>query len=126
MQAGGGGLVAKSRLIFKTPQTIAHLAALFMGFPRQQYWSGLPYPSPRDLPDPGIKPKSLALQVDSLTTEPELAPSAGDLGSNPAWGPNIPHASGLLSPCATTSEKSVHCKERSHVPQLRPKAAKNK
>ena len=37
-----------------------------MGFARQEYWSGLPFPSPGDLPDPGIKPMSLALQVDSL------------------------------------------------------------
>jgi len=40
------------------------------GFPRQEYWSGLPFPSPGDLPDPGIKPRSSALQVDSLPTEP--------------------------------------------------------
>ena len=41
-----------------------------MGFPRQEYWSGLAFPSPRDLPDPGIKPGSPALQADSLPTEP--------------------------------------------------------
>ena len=111
---------------FVTLRNVAHLAPLFMGFPRQQYRSGLPYASPRDLPDPGIKPKSLALQMDSLTTEPPLAPSTGDLGCNPAWRPKIPRASGLLSPCATTSEKSVYCKERSHMPQQRLNAAKNK
>ena len=41
-----------------------------MGFPRQEYWSGLPFPSSRDLPDPEIEPGSPALQADSLRTEP--------------------------------------------------------
>ena len=45
-----------------TPCTVAHQAPLSMGFPRQAYWSGLPFPSPGDLPDPGIKPMSPALQ----------------------------------------------------------------
>ena len=40
-----------------------------MGFSRQEYWSGLPFHSPEDLPDPGIEPRSLALQADSLPTE---------------------------------------------------------
>ena len=42
---------------FATPWTVAHQVPLPMGFPRQEYWSGLPFPSPGDLPDPGIKPK---------------------------------------------------------------------
>ena len=41
-----------------------------MGFSRQEYWSGLPFPSPEDLPNPGIEPKSPALQADALTSEP--------------------------------------------------------
>ena len=41
-----------------------------MGFSRQEYWSGLPFPSPGDLPDPGIEPESPALQADSLLSEP--------------------------------------------------------
>jgi len=41
-----------------------------MGFSRQDYWSGLPFPSPGDLPNPGIKPRSPTLQADSLTSEP--------------------------------------------------------
>ena len=45
-----------------------------MGFPRQEYWSGLPFPSPGDLPDPGIKPWSPALQADSLPSEPQGSP----------------------------------------------------
>ena len=58
---------------FVTPQTVACQAPLFMRFHRQEYWSGLPFPSSRDLPDPGIKPMSSvspALQADSLPTEP--------------------------------------------------------
>ena len=58
--SGGGGLVAKSCPILATPWTVAHQALLSMGFPRQEYWSELPFPSPGDLPDPGIKPMSLA------------------------------------------------------------------
>ena len=50
--------------------TVAHQAPLPMGFSRQEYWSGLPFPSPRDLPDPGIEPRFPALWADSLPTEP--------------------------------------------------------
>ena len=45
-----------------------------MGFPRQEYWRGLPFPFPEDLPDPGIKPESPELQVDSLPSEPPGKP----------------------------------------------------
>ena len=51
---------------FVTPWTVAHQAPLSMGFSRQVYWSGLPFPSPGGLPDPGIEPGSPALQSDSL------------------------------------------------------------
>ena len=47
--------------LFVTPWTAARQASLFMAFSRQEYWSGLPFPSPRDLPNPGIKPASPAL-----------------------------------------------------------------
>ena len=53
------GLVAKSCLTLVITQTVACQAPLSMGFSRQDYWSGLPFPSPGDLPDPGIKPASL-------------------------------------------------------------------
>ena len=56
--------------LFATPWTVAHQAPLSMGFSRQEYWSGLPFPSPGDLPDPGIEPRSPALQADALTSEP--------------------------------------------------------
>ena len=51
--------------LFVTPETVAHQAPPAMGFSRQEYWSGLPFPSPGDLSDPGIKPGSPALQADS-------------------------------------------------------------
>ena len=56
--------------LFATPWTIAHRASLSIGFSRQEYWSGLPFPAPGDLPNPGIKPGSPALQADSLPAEP--------------------------------------------------------
>ena len=58
--------------IWKIP--VAHQAPLSMGFPRQEYWSGLLFLSPGDLPDPGIQPRSPALQADSLPSEPPEKP----------------------------------------------------
>ena len=52
-----------------TPWTVARQAPPSMGFSRREYWSGLPFPSPGDLPNPGIKPGSPALQADSLLSE---------------------------------------------------------
>ena len=65
----GASLVTKWCLTIVTPWTVACQAPLSMGFSRQEDWSGLPFPSPGDLPDPGIEPWSSALQVDSLLTE---------------------------------------------------------
>ena len=59
---------------FVTPWTIALQDPLSMGFPRQEYWSGLPFPSPEDLLDPGIELMSPALQADSLPFEPQGSP----------------------------------------------------
>ena len=53
--------------IYTTLCIVAHQAPPSIGFSRQEYWSGLPFPSPGDLPDPGIKPRSPALQADALT-----------------------------------------------------------
>ena len=75
VQFGGGGLVAKSYLTLATPWTVAFQNPLSMGFSRQEYLSGLPFPSPGDLPNSGIKPRSPALQADSLSTEPPGKPS---------------------------------------------------
>ena len=63
-------LVLSCVLLFAVPRTVAHQAPLSMEFSRQEYWSGLPFPSPRDLPDPGIKPGSFTVQADVLPSEP--------------------------------------------------------
>ena len=68
-----------------TPLIVAHQAPLSVEFPRQEYWSGLPFPSPEDLPNPGIEPMSpmsLALQVDSLPTEPSGKPTVNNASVN--------------------------------------------
>ena len=56
--------------LFETPWTVAYQASPSMGFFRQEYWSRLPFPSPGDLPDPGIEPGSPVLEADALTSEP--------------------------------------------------------
>ena len=61
--------------LFATPWTVTYQASS-MGFSRQAYWSGLPFPSPGDLPDPGVKPGSPTLQADALTSEP---PGVGEI-----------------------------------------------
>ena len=66
-------LLSRVRL-FATPWTVARQAPLSMGFSRQEYWSGLPFPSPGDLPNPGIEPRSPALQADALSSEPPGKP----------------------------------------------------
>ena len=65
-----GGLVAKSCPTIMTPWTVACQAPLSMEFSRQEYWSGLPFPSLGDLPDPGFEPRSPALYADALPSEP--------------------------------------------------------
>ena len=60
--------------LFAIPWTIACQATPSMGFSRQEYWSGLPFPSPRDLPSSGIEPRSPALQADSLSAESQGNP----------------------------------------------------
>ena len=55
---------------FETPWTVAYQAPQSMEFSRQEYWSGLPFPSPEDLPNPEIEPGSPALQADALLSEP--------------------------------------------------------
>ena len=67
---GGGGLVAKTCPTLATPWTVACQTPLSTRFSRQGYWCELPFPSPGDLPDPGIKPASTALAGGFFTTEP--------------------------------------------------------
>ena len=59
-------LLSPVRLL-ETPWTVAHQAPPSMGFPRQEYWNGLPFPSPGDLPDPGVELGSPTLQADTFT-----------------------------------------------------------
>ena len=56
--------------LFATPWTVARHVPLSMGFSRQEYWSGLPFPPAGDLPNPGIKTMTPALQIDSLPAKP--------------------------------------------------------
>ena len=63
--------------LFATWWIVAYQAPPSMGFSRQEYWSGLPVPSPGDLPDPGVEPRSPALQADALSSEPPGKPMRG-------------------------------------------------
>ena len=66
--------------LFATPWTVARQAPLSVGFSRQEYWSGLPFLSPGDLPNPGIKSGSPALQTNALASEPPGKPqNRGDI-----------------------------------------------
>ena len=67
--------------LFVTPWTVAYQAPPSMGFSRQEYWSGLLFPSPRDIPDPGIELRSPTLQPDSLPIEPPGKPKNIGIGS---------------------------------------------
>ena len=58
--------------LFTTAGTVARQVPLSMGFSQEEHWSGLPFPSPGDLPDPGIEPGSPALQADTLLSEPPV------------------------------------------------------
>ena len=82
--------------LFGNPWTVAYQAPPSMGFSRQEYWSGLPFPSPGDVPDPGIKLRSPAFQADALTSEPPGKQSYGccssqvwmwDLDHKESWAP---------------------------------------
>ena len=66
--------VAQSCPTLCDPWTVACQASPSMGFSNQEYWSGLPFPSPGDLPNPGIEPGSPALQADALSSEPPGKP----------------------------------------------------
>ena len=76
-------LLSRVRL-FATPWTVDYQAPPSMGFSRQEYWSGLPFPSPGDLPDTGIEPWSPAFQADALTSEPPGKPIMRNAGLHEA------------------------------------------
>ena len=81
--------VAQSCWTLSTPRTVAYQAPQSMEFSRQEYWGGLPFPSPQDLPHPGIEPGSPAFPADALPFEPpSFAVSYGFIGYvclNPFW-----------------------------------------
>ena len=66
--------IHSSILAWEIPWTVAYQVPPSVKFSRQEYWSGLPFPSPGDLPDPGIEPRSPALQADALPSEPPGKP----------------------------------------------------
>ena len=68
--------------LFSTTWTVTHQAPLSMEFSRQEYWSGLPFPSPGDLPNPGIESGSSTLQVDALPSEPPGKPTINSQTKN--------------------------------------------
>ena len=74
-----------------TPRTVAHKASLCMGFSRQKYWSGLPFPSPEDLPHPGIEPWFPVSQADSLPFELQVKSA----GVHPRWIQGIRSGDGV-------------------------------
>ena len=67
--------------LFATPWTVAYQAPPTMGFSRQEYWSVVPFPSPGDLPNPGIELGSPALQEEALTSEPPGKPNTQQIGT---------------------------------------------
>ena len=76
--------------LFATPWAAAYQASPSIGFSRQEYWSGLPFPSPGDLPDPGIEPGSPALEADALTSEPPGKQSLGEKKESPQVQNHLP------------------------------------
>ena len=98
--------------LFATSWTVARQAPLSMGFPRQEYWSGLPFTSPGDLPDPGLEPRSPALQTDSLPSEPPGKP----------WGQGRACLSQLRQELSSAPSPQDHVKVKSGMtrsPKLR-------
>ena len=75
--------------LFEAQWTVAYQAPPSMGFSRQEYWSGLPFPSPGDLPDPGIEPRFPSLEADALTSEPPGAKGKPGLNEGQDCCPSI-------------------------------------
>ena len=97
--------------LYATPWTVACQAPLSMRFSRQEYWSELPCTSPGDLPDPGIEPRSPALQAYSLPSEPPGKQSRKSILSMSIWFQNLsffyPHTSLHLWSCLQLSSKII-------------------
>ena len=89
--------------LFATPWTVTYQAPPSMGFSRQECWTGLPFPSPGYLPDPGIKPGSPALQAEALPSEPPGTPN-----KKPVLCPENQYYLGNKSHCSSWKEKNSH------------------
>ena len=124
--------------LFAVPWTVAHQSCLSVEFSRQEYWSGLPFSSPGDHPNPGIKLRSPALQADSLLSKLSgnlhaaifLSSQASTRESNAAnyrahalWC--LHNTTRERSSCTATKDSTCHS-EGSHMQQLRPTQAKRK
>ena len=100
-----------------TPGTAAYQVPPSMGFSRQEYWSGLPFPAPGDLPNPGIEPRSPALQTDTLPSESPRKPSSEqsvcEEGMELPVSRNSPPPAG--SPTAQVSSHTVHLERASRA-----------
>ena len=95
--------------LFMTPWTLASQAPLSMGFSRQEYWSGLPFPSPEDLPNSGIEPRSPALQVNFLPSKPPGSLKNGGHCQIKIWGNNRLISLDSAQFLSKLSWNSVHC-----------------
>ena len=102
------GLVSKLCPTLVTPSTVAHKAPLSMGFPRQEYWSGLPSPFPGNLPNPGIEPASPASASRFFTTFGHNLQKCGILVPQPGLEPALP----------TLEEWSCHLWATREVPNI--------
>ena len=93
-----------------------HQAPLSMGFPRQKYWNGLPFPSPGDLPNPGIEPRSPALQANFLPPEPPVKPLCWrrQWHPTPVLLPGKSHGRRSLEGCSSWGRKESDTTERLH------------
>ena len=97
--------------LFVTPWTVAYEAPPSMGFSRQEYWSGLPFPSPGDLPDPGIEHGSPELQADALPSKPSGKPAPSGNPQNSRGGERRPRLEGR-PPETKTQEETAGSKSR--------------
>ena len=86
-----------------------------MGFSRQEYWSGLPFPSPGDLPDPGIEPGSPAFQADALTSEPPGKPQRRESLPNPVFLPGEFHGQQSLTGYSPWGHKKSRTRLRNYT-----------
>ena len=89
-----------------TPWTVTHQTALSVGFPKQDYWSGLPFPLPGDLPDPRIETVSLTLAQRILTEPPGKLGYVSVCVQNTNW-----YHEGLSAPMQRLGNNSVHCSQ---------------